>query len=117
MSGLVDAACMIDSNYLLFINEGTIPAGATRVLTQTAPYDHCNFTVLNDAPPELVERFRELLLGMSYDDADVRPLLDLEGLKAWRPGRVQGYRALEQAVEELEFYDERGNITIADYQY
>ncbi|HKQ76376.1 MAG TPA: PhnD/SsuA/transferrin family substrate-binding protein [Blastocatellia bacterium] len=117
ISGAVDAACMIDSNHLLFINEGTLPPGATRVLAQTAPYDHCNFTALDDAPRELVNRFRELLLGMSYDDGEVRPLLDLEGLKAWKTGRIEGYRALERAVEELEFYDEHGNITVADYQY
>jgi ABC-type phosphate/phosphonate transport system substrate-binding protein len=117
MTGEVDAACMIDSNYSLFINEGTMSAGATRILAQTAPFDHCNFTTLNDAPAEPVGRFRELLLGMSYDDAEVRPLLDLEGLKAWRPGRVHGYRALEQAVEEVKFYDERGNIAIANYRY
>src|SRR5262249_2884759 len=117
MAGAVDATCMIDSNHLLFINEGTLPAGATRVLAQTAPYDHCNFTALDDAPRELVSRFRDLLLGMSYEDAEVRHLLDLEGLKAWKPGRVAGYRALEQAVEELKFYDEHGNIIIADYKY
>ena len=55
---------------------------ATRILAQTAAYDHCNFTVLDGAPPEPVARFRELLLEMSYGDAEVRPLLDLEGLKA-----------------------------------
>jgi phosphonate transport system substrate-binding protein len=64
-----------------------------------------------------VSRFRELLLGMSYDDPEVRQLLDLEGLKAWKPGRVAGYRALEQAVDEMKFYDDHGNITVADYQY
>ncbi|HEY7181246.1 MAG TPA: PhnD/SsuA/transferrin family substrate-binding protein [Blastocatellia bacterium] len=117
IAGVVDAACMIDSNHLLFINEGALPAGATRILAQTAPYDHCNFTALDDAPRDLVNRFRELLLGMSYDDPEVRPLLDLEGLKAWRPGRVEGYRALERAVEEMNFYDDHGNITVADYRY
>jgi ABC-type phosphate/phosphonate transport system substrate-binding protein len=117
IAGVVDAACMIDSNHLLFINEGALPAGATRILAQTAPYDHCNFTALDDAPRDLVTRFRELLLGMSYDDPEVRPLLDLEGLKAWRPGRIEGYRALERAVEEMKFYDDRGNITVADYRY
>jgi ABC-type phosphate/phosphonate transport system substrate-binding protein len=117
IAGVVDAACMIDSNHLLFINEGTLPAGATRILAQTAPYDHCNFTALDDAPRDLVDRFRGLLLGMSYDDPEVRPLLDLEGLKAWRPGRVEGYRALERAVEEMKFYDDHGNITVADYRY
>jgi len=117
MAGRVDAACMIDANHLLFTGEGTLPAGSTRVLAQTAPYDHCNFTVLDDAPSELVNRFRELLLDMSYEDSAVRPLLDLEGLKEWRPGRVSGYQALERAVEELGFYDEHGGITAADYQY
>jgi phosphonate transport system substrate-binding protein len=117
IAGVVDAACMIDSNHLLFINESTLPAGATRILAQTAPYDHCNFTALDDTPRDLVNSFRELLLGMSYDDPEVRPLLDLEGLKAWRPGRVEGYRALERAVEEMKFYDDHGNITVADYRY
>jgi len=55
-----------------------------------------------------VERFRELLLGMSYDDPEVRPLLDLEGLRAWRPGRTHGYRPLEAAVDESGFYDADG---------
>jgi hypothetical protein len=38
---------------------------------------------------------------MSYDDARVRPLLDLEGLKAWKPGRESGYAALGRAVDRL----------------
>lgn len=117
IAGDCEAACMIDGNHLLFVNEGTLPAGATRVLTQTEPYDHCNFTVGPGAPSELVSRFLELLLGMSYDDPEVRPLLDLEGLKVWREGRVQGYEALERAVDEAGFYDAAGNITNDGYRY
>jgi phosphonate transport system substrate-binding protein len=117
MAGEADAACMIDGNHLLFITEGTLPSGATRVLAQTAAYDHCNLTVGPTASRLRVERFHKLLLEMSYDDPEVRPLLDLEGLKAWREGRVEGYRALELAVDEMKFYDERGNITIANYRY
>ena len=117
ITGEADAACMIDSNHLLFITEGTLPAGATRVLSQTGTYDHCNLTVGPAAPRGLVERFHKLLLGMSYDDPEVRPLLDLEGLKAWREGRVEGYEALERAVDEMGFYDRDGNINIADYRY
>ena len=94
MAGEVDAACMIDGNHLLFGIEGTLPSGSTRVLAQTAEYDHCNFTVLDHAPLHLIGRFRELLLSMSYDDPEVRPLLDLEGLKAWKPGRTDKYALL-----------------------
>ena len=97
----VDAACMIDSNHLAFIKEGTLPTGSTRILAQTASYDHCNFTVLSDAPKELVSRFRDLLLSMSYDDPEIRPLLDLEGLKKWLPGRTQKYALLERAVRRF----------------
>jgi phosphonate transport system substrate-binding protein len=117
MAGEVDAACMIDGNHLLFANEGTLPPGATRVLAQTAAYDHCNFTVTDAAPRGLVARFRELLLGMSYADARVRPLLDLEGLREWRPGRTEGYHALEAAVDEMRFYDGDGHITVEGYRY
>jgi phosphonate transport system substrate-binding protein len=38
---------------------------------------------------------------MSYSDADVRPLLDLEGLKQWVPGRVSGYGQLAAAVDRF----------------
>lgn len=101
LAGEVDAACMIDGNSLLFAQEGTLPRGSVRVLTQTQPYDHCNFTVLDGAPEALVQRFTELLLGMRYDDPAVRPLLDLEGLKAWRPGRTSGYAQLAQACDRF----------------
>lgn len=99
--GDADAACVIDGNHLLFSQEGVIAAGATRIVAQTAPYDHCNFTVLDGAPEELIGRFRELLLGMSYADAEVRPLLDMEGLKKWLPGRTSGYAALARALDRF----------------
>jgi phosphonate transport system substrate-binding protein len=105
LRGDADAACMIDGNHLLFSQEGVIRAGATRVLATTPTYDHCNFTVLDGAPSKLVDRFRELLLGMSYADPSVRPLLDLEGLKQWRAGRTVGYAALNDAVDRFGYVE------------
>lgn len=105
MESRVDAACMIDTNLLTFAKEGTWSGGAVRVLDKTAPYDHCNFTALDGAPEKLVERFSKLLFEMSYDDPRVRPLLDLEGLKSWRPGRLSGYAALDRAVDRLRTID------------
>ena len=99
----VDAACMIDGNHLAFTREGTLLPGATRILAQTPGYDHCNFTVLDGAPRHRVEKFRELLLGMSYEDPRVRPLLDLEGLRQWQPGRTEKYAQLEEAIERSGF--------------
>jgi len=105
MQGEVDAACMIDGNHLLFTTEGTLPSGATRIISQTAPYDHCCFTILDDAPKDIIETFTNLLLSMSYDDPKVRPLLDLEGLKVWRDGRVEGFQQLNDAVDRFGYLD------------
>lgn len=114
IAGEVAAACIIDGNHLLFSQEGTLPAGSTRVIARTPPYDHCNMTV-GQVGPEVQRRFGELLLSMSYADPRVRPLLDLEGLTAWRPGRTTGYAALAKAVDEVGFYDAAGLITAAEY--
>ncbi|MDQ1391449.1 MAG: hypothetical protein QOF30_426 [Acidimicrobiaceae bacterium] len=116
MAGLVDGACMIDANHLAFTTEGILNPGATRIICQTEPFDHCNMTVIDSAPAALAARFGELLLAMDYSDPEVRPLLDLEGLTAWRPGRVSGYRALEQAVDNAGFYDAEGRICAAGYR-
>jgi phosphonate transport system substrate-binding protein len=120
-AGRVDAACMIDSNLLLFGHEGVLPAGAVRVLAQTPPYDHCTMTAGPSAAAGAdhgadVARLGELLLGMDYADAALRPLLDLEGLKEWRPPRLSGYDQLERAVDEAGFYDATGAVTAADYR-
>jgi phosphonate transport system substrate-binding protein len=110
----VDAACMIDSNLLLFGREGVLPPGSVRVLAQTPAYDHCTMTAVSGNPD--ISRFGGLLRGMDYADADLRPLLDLEGLKEWRPPRLSGYEQLERAVDEAGFYDANGEITEAGYR-
>lgn len=105
LRGECDVACLIDSNHLLFTHEGTIRTGSTRTIAQTAPYDHCNFTVLDGAPLDEVALFRELLLSMSYADPKVRRLLDLEGLKCWLPGRTEGYALLSDALQKSGYLD------------
>ena len=116
VAGEVDAACIIDGNHLVFAKEGTIASGAVRVLTRTGPYDHCTMTVLDGYDPTVVERFVALLLSMSYDDPEVRPLLKLEGLKEWRVGRTSGYAPLEAAVDRLGLYGPDGAIIDQDYR-
>jgi phosphonate transport system substrate-binding protein len=105
LRGEVAAACILDANHLTFAREGTISRGSTSVLAQTPAYDHCNFTVLDDIHVEEIAQFRDLLMAMSYSDAQVRPLLDLEGLKQWVPGRVSGYDQLSAAVDRFRTID------------
>ncbi len=112
----VEAACMIDSNLLLFAREGILPSSSVRVLAQTPPYDHCTMTAGPAAGETSLGRFKDLLLGMDYADPTLRPLLDLEGLKEWRPPRLTGYAQLERAVDESGFYDAKGEIGAVGYR-
>jgi ABC-type phosphate/phosphonate transport system substrate-binding protein len=98
LAGRVDAACILDANLLGFHRDGTLPSGATRVVHTTGAFDHCNFTVLDefdDAP------FTRLLLGQQFADPDVRPLMEMEGLTRWLPGRTTGYELLNRAVDRF----------------
>ncbi|SFN20046.1 ABC-type phosphate/phosphonate transport system, substrate-binding protein [Pseudonocardia ammonioxydans] len=115
VAGEIDAACMIDGNHLLFGQEGTLPAGSTRVLAQTGVYDHCTMAIVDTAPADEADEFVRLLLSMSYADPQVRPLLDLEGLKQWVPGRTSGFGPLARAVDETGFYDAAGTVTAREY--
>ena len=117
-AGEVDAACMIDGNHLLFTREGTLPSGATRVLTQTGPYDHCNMTVTDAGPQAALERFHATC-SCPWTTATPRSARSStsRASSSGRTGRTSGYAALEAAVDDLGFYDGKGAITAGpDYR-
>ncbi|GAA1814856.1 phosphate/phosphite/phosphonate ABC transporter substrate-binding protein [Planosporangium flavigriseum] len=116
MAGEVDAACLLDATHLLLTREGVLPPGVTRIAGQTPPYDHCNMTVIDTAPTALVDRFDALLRSMSFADPALRPLLELEGLTSWEPGRTRGYDALSVAVDRIGFYGACGELTAQGYR-
>ncbi|MFF8596819.1 phosphate/phosphite/phosphonate ABC transporter substrate-binding protein [Streptomyces sp. NPDC015220] len=116
LAGRAAAACMIDANHLAFAQDGTLPPDGTRVLTRTAPYDHCVLAAGPSLATEPAEHLTALLLSMSYADPDVRHLLDLEGLTRWVPARESGFAQLEAAVDATGFYDPDGRITATGYR-
>jgi phosphonate transport system substrate-binding protein len=103
-AGAADAACVLDGNYAAFVKDGTFASGATRVLATTPPFDHCNFTVRADLPEERIKPFLDALLAMSFEDAEIRMCMELEGLRRWLPGRTAGYAQLVRAVRRFNFY-------------
>jgi phosphonate transport system substrate-binding protein len=103
-SGAADAACVLDANYGMFVNEGTLDPGTTRTLATTPPFDHCNFTVRASLPTQRWKPFADALLGMSFQYPEVRVFMEMEGLKRWLPARTTGYAQLEKAVERFNFY-------------
>ncbi|HYX34389.1 MAG TPA: PhnD/SsuA/transferrin family substrate-binding protein [Oligoflexus sp.] len=122
MQNEVDACWMIDSNYQAFSSDGTLTAGETKIIATTEAYDHCIFTMAprvttDPALQSVSQKFTELLMAMKWSDPKVRHLLELEGLKEWRPGRTQGFQQLSSAVDEQAFYDLKGNIIEPNYRY
>ena len=41
---------------------------------------------------------------MDYNNPAHRPIMDMEGLKRWVPPSMDGYQALFEAVEALNFF-------------
>ena len=100
------AACaMLDLNWDTWIHDGTIDSRNFKILAQTQRFDHCVFTVRQDLDPAAERRWLEALFAMRYDIPEHREMMDLEGLKAWLPGRTSGFGALTAAVEDERFFE------------
>ena len=95
---------MLDLNWDAWTADGTINRDAYRILATTDRFDHCVFTVLAGFPQEREKAFLDALFTMSYDDPQHREMMDLEGLKAWEPGRTSGFGPLGDAVERQDFF-------------
>ena len=103
--GESDVAAVLDLNWDLWRADGTADPSQIRVLATTAPFDHCNFTALGTFPEERAAAWSSVLFAMRYDDPAHREMMDLEGLKAWLPGRTSGYAALTEATREFGFFE------------
>lgn len=105
LEGKADAAGLAEANYEAFSKDGTITAGTMRVLDHTPKYDHCNLTYLespDSVPKELIDRMKELFLEMSYDDPELRPFMEMEYVKQWKPARATHYETIDRAWDLVE---------------
>lgn len=103
--GKAAAACVLDLNWQLWTADGTADPARHAILATTPKFDHCNFTVVEQFPEEQARRWTEVLFRMSYDNPAHREMMDLEGLKAWLPGRTSGYEILTESAREQHFFE------------
>ena len=106
--GEASASAILDLNWQAWQKDGTADSSRLRVLATTEPFDHCNFTVLGSFPEADERRWSEVLFRMSYDNPAHREMMDMEGLKAWCPGRTDRYAALTAATVEQKFFEVAG---------
>lgn len=103
--GEADACAMLDLNWESWTRDGTIDPSEFAVLASTDRFDHCVFTAREDLDPASERRWLDALFAMRYDEPSHREMMDLEGLKAWRPGRTTGFKALAAAIEAERFFE------------
>lgn len=104
--GEAHAACVLDLNWERWTADGTADPAQLGVLAKTPTFDHCNFTVGERFPEEQGRQWTEVLFRMSYANPAHREMMDLEGLKAWLPGRTTGYDILTEAARDQRFFEE-----------
>ena len=108
--GESDACAILDLNWMRWQQEGVADPSALVSLGTTEPFDHCNFSVLDTFPSNDEMLWTSALFSMKYDVPAHREMMDLEGLRAWLPGRTSGYAALTEAVKEHGFFEEKSEV-------
>lgn len=103
--GEADACAMLDLNWATWVADGTLDPEAFAILATTDRFDHCVFTVRQDFPVGMEASWLEVLYSMSYQNPEHREMMDMEGLKAWLPGRTTGFGPLADAVRSERFFE------------
>ncbi len=100
------AACaMLDLNWEGWTKDGTIDPDQFAIVAETDRFDHCVFTVRQDLDATAERLWLDALFAMRYDNPAHREMMDLEGLKAWLPGRTSGFGPLAAAVASERFFE------------
>jgi phosphonate transport system substrate-binding protein len=102
--GEVAISTMLDLNWAAWTQDGTINANEYVTIATTGLFDHCVFAVNRELPADVIQRWNDVLFSMSYANPQHRQMMDMEGLKAWVPGRTSGFELLAGAVEHQRFW-------------
>jgi ABC-type phosphate/phosphonate transport system substrate-binding protein len=103
-AGEVDVALLFDLNWESWKKDGTVDGSQLAALARTELFDHCIFSGRPDFSQERFAAWFEVLHRMDYNNPQHREMMDLEGLKAWVPGRTSGFKELQDANDYLGFY-------------
>ncbi len=85
--------------------ENVVHSSKVRPIWTSPGYCHCNFTVRTKEDEQRFTRWTDVLLAMDYNKPADRKIMDMEGLKRWIRPQLDGYRALFEAVDDLQFFN------------
>jgi phosphonate transport system substrate-binding protein len=99
-AGEADAGAIGEPTLAALRSEGMAELEGLEAVWRSPTYYHCNFTALAGPGRERRERWTRALLEMSFEDPEMRPAMELEGVRRWLPGDEGGYRSLREAMRE-----------------
>ena len=102
--GKADAAAMLDLNWTAWTSDGTVDPTVFQIVAATDRFDHCVFTANAAFDRDAERAWVDALFAMRYDEPSHREMMDLEGLRAWLPGRTTGFGALSAAVTAERYF-------------
>jgi ABC-type phosphate/phosphonate transport system substrate-binding protein len=97
--GEAEAAAVGVNTWQALTAGGEAATADLEVVWESEPYNHCNFTALASLDVERANAWVAHLLAMSWDHPEHRRILDLEGLREWKPAELEGYASLIEAME------------------
>lgn len=97
-SGRAEAGTIGDATWARLLAERQVDPARLASVHVFPAFSHCNFTALPDFDLARERAFVDRLLAMDHADPRCRPVMDLEGLKRWVPGRTDGYAELTKAM-------------------
>ena len=95
-SGDAAACAMLDLNWDGWTKDGTIDAGRFRSSPRPIASITASSRSASDLDAAAERRWLDALFAMRYDNPAHREMMDLEGLKAWLPGRTTRLRPADR---------------------
>lgn len=99
-AGEAPAGAIGEPTLAAFRAQGVPELDGLEVVWRSPVFHHCNFTALAGPGRERRERWAAALMAMSFDDPEMRPAMELEGVRRWLPSDRTGYRSLVAAMRE-----------------
>ena len=98
-------AAAIGINTWQAIGRGELLPGAFESFWASPEYSHCTFTAMPVLSIDRSDKWTANLRAMDWENPQHRPILEMEGLRAWVPPKLDGYAALIEAVREQKVPD------------
>ena len=98
-------AAAIGINTWQAIGRGELLPGAFESFWISPEYSHCTFTAMPSLSVDRTDEWVANLVAMDWENPEHQRILEMEGLRAWVPPKLDGYASLIAAVREQKVSD------------